>query len=61
MHDLVVTRCLGQPQRLRVAREAVTKICQAPANLRAQIALIAKRQDRVTVGLGERVTMTGTL
>ena len=54
-----VTGRLWQPHRFRVASEAITKVSQSPANLCAEIAFVAERQNRVTVGLRNRVAVPG--
>src|SRR5882672_9972809 len=42
-HYVVVAGCLRQPNRFRLAPEAMTKIGQAPLNLGAQIVFITQR------------------
>ena len=44
---------LRQPHALGFAPEPVAEVGQAPAHLGAQVAVVAQRQDRVLVGLGD--------
>ena len=50
----VVDRGLGQPEAVGGAAEAVPEVGEAPADLGAQVAVVAERQDGVAVPLGDR-------
>src|SRR5712691_6982359 len=55
-------RCgFRKPQRFRITAKAMTKVSDAPANLRAKIAFVAERQNRVTVSLRNRVAVATML
>src|SRR2546423_5949233 len=56
-HNSIVTGRLWQPQAFGFTAESVTKIGQPPANLGPQIAIIAERQNRVTVCLRDGVAV----
>ena len=51
---VVVHRGLGEPDALGVAAEAVAEVGEAPAHLRARVALVGEGEDQVVVGLGDR-------
>jgi hypothetical protein len=51
--DPIVDRGLGQPQALGRPAEAVAEVGQAPADLRAQVPVVAQREDGVAVRLGD--------
>src|ERR1044072_556479 len=55
--DAVIAGSLGQPNGFGLTFEAMTKIRQTPANLRAQIAFVAQGEDRMTVGLRDGIAM----
>ena len=59
-HHVVIAGCLWQPHCFRVAPEAIAEVRQAPANLRLPVAFIAQRQNRMTVGLRDRVAMSSS-
>ena len=46
-------RRLRQPHALGRAAEAVAEVGEAPPHLGAQVAVVAEREDRVAVGLGD--------
>src|SRR5437763_11198644 len=60
-HYSIVTRGFRQPHTFRFAPKSITKIRQSPANLRAQIMVVAERQDRMPESLGDRVAMAAVL
>ena len=49
----VVHRGLGQPHALGARPKRVREVGDAPAHLGADVALVAEREDRVAVGLGD--------
>ena len=53
----VVDRGLGEPHALGLAAEAVTEVGLAPTHLRAEVTVVAERQDGVPVGLGYGPTL----
>src|SRR5205085_5377461 len=53
----VVARGLGEPERFGLAPEAEPEVGQAPANLRAAVALVAQGEYRVVVALRYRVAV----
>src|ERR1043166_2988844 len=54
---LRIARRLGKPERLGLAPEPMAEVGDSPANLGAEVARIAERQNRVPISLGDRVPM----
>src|SRR5260370_30102549 len=48
---------LRHPEGFRITAKAITKIRNAPNHLRAAVALVAKRQNRMIVALSDRIAM----
>src|SRR5262249_11884223 len=57
LERVLIGRGLGEPQRLGVAAEAEAKIGQAPAHLRAPVALVHEGKDGVVVALRDGVAV----
>src|SRR5215208_1718610 len=53
----VVAGRLGEPERLGLPAEAAAEVGQPPAYLRAPVALVAEREDRVVVALRDGVAV----
>src|SRR5713226_7166847 len=57
----VVACGLRHPEGFRITAKAITKIRDAPNHLRAAVALVAKRQNRMIVALSDRIAMAVSL
>src|SRR5438874_2865567 len=54
----IVARGFRQPEAFGLATKSKTKISETPPNLRSQIMVIAKRQDRMSVSLRDCISVT---
>src|SRR6185503_20264902 len=55
---VVVASCFGQPHRLGLTAEPITKIGHTPTHLRGLIALVTERQDRMIIGLRNGIAVS---
>src|SRR5438046_10579972 len=58
--NAVITSSFRQPHCFGLASEAKAKVGNTPTDLGPQIKFVAKRQNRMTIGLRYRIAMTAS-